>query len=332
MQDGGGPLITIRKLVEDDREAWSDFVSRSGNGTLFHLPAFFDYHPQGRFDNHHLVIESREGFDAVLPGALSTRDGRIWFRSYPGASWGGFVLPDAAGLEQIERYLVMLLDYCRANGWGGVEMTLPPQAYFRRPNNYMDFALLQKGFAYRKRELTAVIDLSRMGDDCDLAFRDAARRGVAKARRAGLTVQEEADFSLFYPVLETNLQDRHGVRPTHSLEELFRLRELLGPERIRQFVVTDGEKVLAGMVMFNCNPRVTLAFYISHDDRYQGLRPMNLLYSEVIRWARDSGFRYLDLGTFTLDMQVNYGLCRFKESFSARGAFRDTLALAFASD
>jgi len=24
-------------------------------------------------------------------------------------------------------------------------------------------------------------------------------------------------------------------------------------------------------------------------------------------------------------MEVNYGLCRFKESFSARGSFRDTL-------
>jgi hypothetical protein len=321
-------VIAIRRLVDADREAWADFVSRSCNGTLFHLPAFFDYHPPGRFDNCHLVVESRDGFQAIVPGALSERAGRAWFRSYPGASWGGLVLPDSAGLEEIEKYLDLLLDYGRSRGWGGIEITLPPLAYFRRPGNYVDFALLQRGFTYRKRELTAIIDLSRIGEEHDLAFRDAARRGITKARREGLRVVEEPDFARFYPILETNLQDRHGVKPTHTLEELFRLRDLLGSDRIRQFVAVSGDDVLAGMVMFGCNPRVTLAFYISHDARFQQLRPMNLVYSEVIRWARESGYHYLDLGTFTLDMKVNYGLCRFKESFSARGAFRDTFQLA----
>lgn len=329
LQDGGDPVISIRRLCDSDRESWADFVSRSGNGTLFALPAFFDYHPPGRFENFHLVVESREGFQAIIPGALSDRGGRIWFRSYPGASWGGPVLPDSAGLDEIEKYTDLLLDFCRARGWAGVEITPPPQAYFRRPGNYVDFALLQRGFTYRKRELTAIIDLSRMGEEHDLAFRDSARRGITKARREGLRVVEEPDFARFYPILEANLQERHGVKPTHTLEELFRLRSLLGAERIRQFVAVSGEEVLAGMVMFNCNPRVTLAFYISHDSCHQQLRPMNLVYSEVIRWARESGFHYLDLGTFTLDMKVNYGLCRFKESFSARGAFRDTLQLAF---
>lgn len=78
------------------------------------------------------------------------------------------------------------------------------------------------------------------------------------------------------------------------------------------------------MVMFHCNPRVTLAFYISHNEESQALRPVNLVYREVIDWARKMGYHYLDLGTYTLDMEVNYGLCRFKESFSARGQFRNT--------
>jgi|WetSurMetagenome_2_1015567.scaffolds.fasta_scaffold03329_5 hypothetical protein len=320
-------MTRLRPALESDEKGWSDFVARSCNGTVFHLPDFFRYHPAGRFDNHHLLFESDDGIEALIPGALSLRDGSTWFRSYPGASWGGPVIQDSTGLADIEGYTDMLLEYCRGKGWGGIEITLPPQAYFRRPHNYIDFALLQRGFAYRKRELTAVIDLSRMGEEIDLAFRDSARRGVTKARREGVAVVEDPDFSKFYPVLETNLQDRHGVRPTHTLEELERVRSLLGPDRIRQFVAVRDGAVLAGMVMFNCNPRVTLAFYISHDARHQQSRPVNLVYREVIRWARENGFRYLDLGTFTLNMEVNYGLCRFKESFSARGQFRDTFTL-----
>lgn len=317
-------MIEARQLVQGDRERWADFVKLSSNGTLFHLPEFFDYHPPGRFQNHHVILEDNGETVAISTGALSQIAGETWFRSYPGASWGGLVMNDGAGLETVEACVDGLVAHARSLGAVGIEMTSPPLVYHRRPSNYLDFALIRRGFTYRKRELTAVIDLGRMGDEIELAFRDSARRGAARARRMGIEVVEDPDFSAFYPVLETNLQERHGVRPTHTIEELERLRELLGPGVISQFVARGDQGVLAGMIMFRCNPRVTLAFYISHDARHQSLRPVNLVYQEVIRWARDSGYRYLDLGTFTLDMQVNHGLCRFKESFSARGHFRET--------
>ncbi len=318
--------MRVRPAQPGDRDRWTDFVQRSNNGTVFHLPDFLDYHPEGRFRNHHLLAEGGKKLLAVIPGALADREDGTWFRSYPGASYGGPVLADETGLKDTEKVVDALLDYCRGQGWAGVEMTLPPQVYFRRPHNYLDFSLIRRGFDYRRRELTAVIDLSRLGEEIDLAFRSSARRGVRKARRNDLHVEENEDFSLFYPVLESNLQDRHGVSPTHTLEELELLRRLLGAERVRQFVTRDADgTVMAGMVMFHCNPRVTLAFYISHDSEHQKLRPVNLVYREVLNWARQRGYHYLDLGTFTLDMDVNYGLCRFKESFTARGVFRDTL-------
>lgn len=321
-------MIKVRPAAPRDREPWTDFVQRSSNGTVFHLPAFLDYHPPGRFDNHHLIAENGEGrMVSVIPGALADREDGKWFRSYPGASYGGPVLQDDASLSLVEGLAEALISYCRRAGCRGVEMTLPPSVYSRRPSNYIDFALYNRGFTCSKRELTAVINLQRMGEEIDLAFRESARRGIRKALKTGLRVVEDGDFSRFYPVLEGNLGDRHGVRPTHTLEELQRLKELLGPEKIRQFITEnqDGE-VLAGMVMFHANPRVSLAFYISHDGKHQSQRPVNLVYREVISWARQMGYSHLDLGTFTLNGEVNHGLCRFKESFTARGIFRNTFA------
>ncbi len=318
-------MMLARELTESDQKTWKEFIHRSCNGTIFHRPEFLGYHPEGRFDNHHVIVTGGKETFAIVPGALSRRDDGTWFRSYPGASYGGPVIPDKLGLGKVELVIDTLLEYCRDQGFCGVEMTLPPQIYFRRPHNYIDFALLKRGFRYRKRELTAVIDLKRLGEEIDLGFRSSAKRGVRKAAKGGVTIEENPDFSLFYPVLETNLKDRHGVSPTHSLEELYRLQSLLGEGNLRQFIARNpGGDVLAGMVMFHCNSRVTLAFYISHDEKFQDLRPVNLLYREVIAWARETGYSYLDLGTYTLDMEVNYGLCRFKESFSARGRFRDT--------
>jgi len=317
--------MQLRRTVREDRKDWADFVQRSNNGTIFHLPDFIDYHPPDRFEDHHLLAEDSSGIVTVIPGALAERDDGTWFRSYPGASYGGPVLTGSMGLRKTEKVVDALIAYCRKNGWKGIEMTPPPIVYYRRPHNYLEFALLRRGFGYRKRELTAVIDLSRLGEELKLGFRSSALRGVRKAQKSGVTVTEDPDFSSFYPVLESNLQQRHGVRPTHTLEELERLRRLLGHDRIRQFTAVKDGEVLAGMVMFHCNPRVTLAFYISHDQEHQSLRPVNLVYMEVIRWAKQMGYHYMDLGTFTLDMEVNYGLCRFKESFSARGIFRNTL-------
>jgi len=317
--------VTLRRATESDRRAWRDFVLRSNNGTVFHLPEFLDYHPAGRFDNHHLIADCGAGIESVIPGAITVRPDGAWFRSYPGASYGGPVLDDSASLSDTERLVDALLEYCGDAGFRGVEMTPPPAVYSRRPHDYLEFALVKRGFTYPKRELTAVIDLTRLGEELTLGFRSSALRGVRKARNSGVEVEENPDFSLFYPVLEANLQERHGVRPTHTLDELERLSALL-PGSIRQFVAVKDGVVMAGMVMFHCNPRVTLAFYISHDTEHQALRPVNLVYMEVIRWAKSMGYRYLDLGTFTLNMDVNHGLCRFKESFSARGIFRSTLS------
>lgn len=320
--------MNIRRIEAGDRRLWSDFVVSSNNGTIFHTPEFIDYHPEGRFNNHHLLIAegSRSKVVAMIPGALAQRDDGIWFHSYPGASYGGPVFQDEIGLRKIENMLDKLISYGRTNEWKGIEITLPPIIYYRHPHNYLEFALLKRGFGYAKRELTAVIDLLRLGGELTQGFRSSAIRGVRKAQKNSVVVEENSDFSLFYPVLESNLQQRHGVIPAHTLEELERLPKLVGKSNIRQFIAKKDGEVLGGMVMFNCNSRVTLAFYISHDQEHQSLRPLNPVYLEVIRWAKMNGYHYLDLGTFTLQNEVNYGLCRFKESFSARGVFRNTMS------
>lgn len=318
--------IKVRRVLEEDLSTWTAFVEKSNNGTVFHTPAFLDYHPDGRFDNHHLVIESASGKPmAFIPGAIAQWDDGAWFRSYPGASYGGPVLEDSMGLDKVEKLTDALIRYCRQRGFVGIEMTPPPISYYRRPHNYIDFSLIKNGFQYKKRELTAVIDLKRLGEEIDMGFTQSARRGVRKAIKSGLTVIEDNDYSRFYPVLANNLKERHDVDPTHSLKELNSLRDLIGQKSIRQFIAVDTKgEVYAGMIMFHCNPRVTLAFYISHNEEHQAMRPVNLIYREVINWARNAGYHYLDLGTYTLDMEVNTGLCRFKESFSARGQFRNT--------
>jgi lipid II:glycine glycyltransferase (peptidoglycan interpeptide bridge formation enzyme) len=183
---------------------------------------------------------------------------------------------------------------------------------------------MKNNFSYLKRDVTAVIPLDAA--EPLFTFHSDARRSTKKAIREGVRVMFTDDYAAFYDILKHNLGMRHNVTPTHSLDELNRLK-IIFPKDIMLFGAFIKEKMVGGMVLFVTNPRVILAFYISHAEKYQHYRPVNLLFYEVIKWGRSQGFKYLDLGTFTLNMTPNWGLGRFKENFAARGFLRDTYQL-----
>ena len=99
------------------------------------------------------------------------------------------------------------------------------------------------------------------------------------------------------------------------------------PDKIYLFGAYVGNKMIAGVVNFIVNPKVVLAFYISHKQNYEDHRSLNLLIYEIIKWSLRNQLRILDFGIFTVNENPNMGLARFKENFGATGVFRDTLEL-----
>lgn len=312
--------MEIQKFNEAARTEWEDFVERANNGTIFHTLKFLSYHPAGRFRDRHLLIKEKSNTIAILP---AVEDGATII-SHRGASYGGFVLREGLGIHTVYLVVEHVVQYFKAHGYNKIVLTQPPLIYYRNPDQYVDFALMKNNFAYLKRDVTAVIPLDTA--EPLTTFHGDARRSTKKALREGVRVRISADIPGFYEILKNNLGMRHNVTPTHSLEELVKLQKMF-PDKIILFGAYIKDRMAGGMVVFVTNPRVILAFYISHDDQYQNFRPVNLLFYEVIRWGRDQGFKYLDLGTFTLNMAPNWGLGRFKENFAARGFLRDTYQL-----
>jgi len=183
--------------------------------------------------------------------------------------------------------------------------------------------LVKNGFGYKKREVSSVIPLTFSENEVLNTFSSESRRAVRRAVKLGVQVRESEDYETFYKILKRNLKMRHNVQPTHTLDELLLLRKIY-PDRIRLFGAYVEHEMVAGVVMFDCNERVVLAFYISHNEDRQQFRGVNCLFYEIIKWAIRKKFAYLDFGIFTVNMDPNWGLGRFKESFGAQGIFRDT--------
>ncbi len=312
--------MQVCRLTEKDHKRWEEFVAQSNNGTIFHALKFLSYHPPERFKNHHLIIKDKENIVALFPSVIEEKS----LISHKGSSYGGFVLKPGLGIHEIYHCVSHLLAYLKEVGMKRIILTQTPLVYYQEPNQYIDFALIKHGFRYKKREITAVIPLNVA--EPLLTFHPDARRSTKKAVREGLKVKISNDYEQYYEILKNNLGMRHNVSPTHTLPELLKLKNLY-PDDIILFGVYLKEKMVGGMIVFVTNPRVLLAFYISHDQDYQAYRPVNLLFYEVIRWGRINGYKYLDLGTFTLNMEPNWGLGRFKENFNARGFLRDTYEL-----
>lgn len=321
-------VVSIELFRPQDEDLWERFVLASNNGTIFNTRRFLSYHPIDRFRDCSLIFKKGRRWLAVMPAAVVENDREKILVSHPGATMAGPIFKSTTSIKDTFFAVESLLAFAKAHGLSGIKLTLPPVIYHARPGNYFDFALLDYGFTYEKREVSSVIPLDFAGKDTLLTFSSESRRAVRKAMKSGVLVEESDDFAGFYAILHRNLELRHNVRPTHSLNELLQLKRLF-PEEIKLFAAMAEGEMIAGVVIFECNDRVALAFYISHREDKQKYRGVNLLFYEMTRWAIRRHFKFLDFGIFTVNMKPNWGLARFKESFGALGVFRETLVQKF---
>ncbi len=307
------------------RAQWEDFVLRSNNGTMFHLQQFLDYHPAGKFRFHHLMFFKDRSLLAELPGGINKEGG---FESPVGASYGGFVLGDVS-FDDCLGLVDALFAHADIQGWNDITLTAAPFIYQAKLTQDIDYALLWRGFAYDCHYISAVIDLRAYGDDPLEHFDKTTRRTVRRiTREANMRLEENADYEGFYPVLLEN-KARHNVKPTHSFEDLQRLRELM-PERLVLFSAYLNDLYIAGSLNFAANPRVLLVFYNMLRYEYEEHRPVYLLMHRVVQYARQHGFDYVDIGVSQdtkadNPMTPSMNLIRFKERFDSRGVMRSTL-------
>ena len=312
--------IEVKLYEEADRERWDRFVEESNNGTIFHLQSFFDYHEAGKFDFHHLIFEKDHNIFALLPGQL--RDDV--FKSPMGASFGGFVIKDISydkTVEIVDRFL----EYGKVNGFREIYLTHPLLVYFKEMTQNIDYALLHRGFDYHVHLYSSVVDLRKTYDLEH--FDKKARNAVRKALKSGMEVVIENDFDTFYPILVEN-KKKFDLAPTHTLEELKRIDELL-PGRLKLFLARFRGEVIGGSLIFICNDRTLIDFYIAQDYGYQEYRPINLILYEIIKWGHDNGYRYFDIGVnqdtaSSNPMDLNRSLVSFKSRLGANCFIRST--------
>jgi hypothetical protein len=310
------------------KEEWDAFVASSRNGTVFHTQTFLSYHPTGRFQDASILLRDAKGrLRAVFPAAI-TRDpsGKRLLSSHAGSTYGGLVIDRNFNLKEAFLAVKSLEAYAQSLGAQALEIRHSEKIFHTIPSEELDFALERCGFQPCRRELSSAILVDGLTLESMLANSDESnRRYTKKALRAGVEVSLSDDYVSFHKMLTANLANRHLTRPTHTIDEMERIRELMA-SHTRLFAAFIEGAMAAGAWLLLCNSKTTHTFYLSQDYRFQHLRPLRAVIHELIRWHIGQGYRYLNLGISTENggQTVNWGLFQYKESFGARGVIRTT--------
>jgi hypothetical protein len=295
---------------------WDAFVDKSYNGTIFHKQRFLSYHPRSRFEDASLSFKHKGRLVSVFPAA--NVEGHLI--SHPGSSFGGPVFR-YSGVSLVIKVVEEIISYAKGLGFDSIQMRLPPNIIKEYPIEAVEFVLFYKGFRIDFIELSTCVPLGKIKP----AYNHL--QAAHKAEKQGVYVRECDDYETFWPILNSNLK-KHNAEPTHTLEEILRLKKLF-PKEIRLFAAFIGEQMLSGAVLFINNSVSFETFYLAQDYSYTELRSLNLLIFKVIQWAMYQELKFLNFGISTEKQGrvLNPGLVKFKEGYGGCNIVRKTYSL-----
>jgi hypothetical protein len=303
-------------------QRWDDHVESSVNGTLFHLRRFLAYHgDRFRGSQRFLLVLDGDSLVAQIPVAITEDRTDRYLRTPYGASYGGFAFQRYPTFAQARRIVEALLTWSEVEGVTRATITPPIAACSALPLDVVHFALLDGGFRSVNRDLSSIVALDH-GVAVDAAVSSRARNSARKAQRRGVTIKPRAALDDFWAVMDATFE-RHGTRPTHTIDEFRWLAEAL-PDRVYADVgYYDGQPV-AGVGYFVINRFVNSSFYLCQRPDHRELNGLTLCILRGLKRAQQDGYRWFDLGTSTTHMQPRENVVRFKEQLTSVGQFRET--------
>lgn len=306
-------MFEIRRYTPEHVDEWNQFVAESKNGVFLFDRRYMDYHSD-RFCDHSLMFYSDGRLLAVLPAHQSGDT----LCSHNGLTYGGLVMSPRMTVVQTMHLFREMNEYLRSQGIRHVSYKAIPWIYHRLSAEEDLYALYHECHAHIvARDFATNIYLS-----AGVRWERVRRRGIVRARNAGVVVERSNHYEAFWQVLADNLMNKYGVKPVHSLQEIELLHGRF-PQNIQLYQAVREGKVLGGVVLY-ISSQVVHAQYSSASPEGKKLGVIDLLYDQIFKDYRD--YPYFDFGRSTEHPDgsgLNENLVFQKEGYGGRGLCYD---------
>jgi hypothetical protein len=298
------------KIVEYNdnyQDIWDEFVKNSKNGTIFHTRKFLSYHPAERFKDESILIYKKNKLIALFP-AIEFENRII---SHRGSTYGGLVVGVKNRLsDSLEIWKEIINYYDKI-----IEFRKSEYIFDLYPSEEVIFSAKKLGFKEVNEELSTCLDLN------NIKLTKGRKWALTKCKNLKI-VFDDKDYKSYYKILKNNLI-KHNSTPTHSLEEMIKLKSLL-PNNYFLVTIYLDDKMIAGIWLVLANSKTAHTFYIAQNYDYTEFQPLSCIVKNIIEFLKERNFKYLNFGISTENggKIINKGLFEFKESFGGFGVSR----------
>ena len=328
-----------------DPKVWNKFVDESPEAWLYHRTEWMEIEEVEGYQNESFMVLSDEGSPlGIFCVYLSSRGPwwRLWERYFhTGHCRGGPAMVGGLSAKHREEVFISALDYLKKRAQiyrsDRLEVRLPSLAPAYLPPmrgeinplgeyGFRAFPMYGRSGVGRLRgNITPTTIVELHGNDEETLFSALSpmcRKAVRKATRAGVTCMEgngSRDLELFYALYESSYLRSASERRPFTF--FCRMSENLAEKGwMKVFLAHHEEKPIASILLLSYKDALTYyAGGVDYDA--QLLRPHQLLFWETLRWARQNGWRWYEMGPYFPYLPKDNKMARigfFKRQFGGR--------------
>lgn len=313
--------IEVKEYTEAYHIIWDEFLrNTSRNGGIFQERDFLSYHPEGKFNDASLLFFEKGVLMAVFPAATVAENGKEKVVSHPGSSCGGLIFHYSATLQQVLDILELLIGFYQQKNIDSLEIRLAEPIFNTIPDEELRYLLWHRGFILKSQEISTCVKLTE-AKIWEKLCRKRNLSYIKQQEKDGVKVMETDDVDKVFPVIEMNLKERYNRVPTHSREELMRLKEIY-PDRIHYWIAEKEGQVLGILVLFDVNATGVHSFYIAKNEQFGNVKAMPLLFHKAFEHYYKQGFAWFNFGISSRGQQIKWGILEFKENVGGRATAR----------
>ena len=264
---------------------------------------------------------------ACIPAIMIQVDGRKVWNSHMRSTYGGLVVSEKVGLEDVLEITQLLENELMRIRVDEAIVKNTFRIFNREFCDEFDYSLWKSGFVLNSRETEIGISLrGKTFKQIEMKYENGNKYNIKKALNF-VDVKFSDDLGSFWKILEKNLLQRHNQKPVHDYQTINKLKNLLKEGEIKLVAAFEKDAMIAGVVLFDFMSTYLHAQYIASSHEHQQIRPVNAVIDYAIKWACENKYEYFNLGTphEKNGNVINLGLSYFKEGFGGRSCLRETM-------
>tara|TARA_Y100000748_G_C15499034_1_gene489289 strand:- start:966 stop:1958 length:993 start_codon:yes stop_codon:yes gene_type:complete len=319
-------MLLIKKYTKSMSNQWDNFIRNSNNGTIFHYRDFLNYHIKRNFEDHSLCFFDNNNLICAIPATLKNNH----LISHPGASYGGLIIDSSVKFSIMSEIIKLLDKYCIDNKIKSFFLIPSPNIYWARYDASLEYLLEYNNYYSKEIYISHAAKLNQ--EKKIIHYIDKRKKRyinrLLKNEKMQILKIDDWDNSFtndFYQILVHN-KKRYATQPTHSLDELKKLK-LLFKDEIELFITIKQNEVLGGCVLFITNNCTSLVFYNAIKEEVKNLQLASLQLYFCADYSEKLNLKYIDFGVSQQPETSNplspkKSLINFKEKFNSLGVWR----------